>query len=166
MPQVPKGEKEKMTREELIAKYQERFKDVYAGFDCGKGWYDLIDQLCWALEAECFRTGSSYKVAQVKEKFGTLRFYIDIEHGDEILDGLTSWMYRHRMPTFCRWAEKALKTAGFRNRLFDIEHEYEAKSAEICENCGGPGKLIPKGWWRTLCGPCDSKVKNAMGLAK
>lgn len=68
-----------MTKEELEKKYPTRFADVYCGFDVGAGWLPLIDELCQALEAECKRTGASYKVAQVKEKFGGLRFYIDTD---------------------------------------------------------------------------------------
>jgi hypothetical protein len=41
------------------------------GFECGDGWFQLIWDLCLDLEKE----GSVQKVVQVKEKFGTLRFY-------------------------------------------------------------------------------------------
>ncbi len=125
-----------MTKEEIHAKYPTRFENVYCGEDCGKGWYDLIDQLCTALEKECNRTGASYKVGQVKEKFGGLRFYIDVEAGHTD------------------------------DNLFDIEHEYENKSFKICENCGKPGTLRQGGWWRTLCDECDPKVGNAQELSK
>lgn len=68
-----------MTQEELYAKYPERFKDVYCGFSIGYGWISLVDEACSKLELECQRTGASYFVVQVKEKFGGLRLYIDIE---------------------------------------------------------------------------------------
>jgi ribosomal protein L37AE/L43A len=43
------------------------------GFECGDGWFDLIKELSQKIteidpEGEC-------KAVQVKEKFGTLRFY-------------------------------------------------------------------------------------------
>lgn len=60
------------------------------GFECGSGWFDLIWGLCEGIEKELGkqkhdfveeakeRLGDEYyefEVIQVKEKFGTLRFY-------------------------------------------------------------------------------------------
>lgn len=47
-----------------------------SGFQCGDGWYDLIDRLCQILQ-ECTDHGGGPQIvaAQVKEKFGGLRFY-------------------------------------------------------------------------------------------
>ena len=53
------------------------------GFDCMDGWFPIIRDLSLKLEAiiaampEGERGG--YKAAQVKEKFGTLRFYMTAE---------------------------------------------------------------------------------------
>lgn len=41
------------------------------GFEHDDGWYQLIWDLCEELEA----TGEDVQAVQVKEKFGTLRFY-------------------------------------------------------------------------------------------
>jgi hypothetical protein len=50
------------------------------GFACGDGWFDLIDDLSSKLEtliaAMPENVRSKYKAVQVKEKFGTLRFYM------------------------------------------------------------------------------------------
>lgn len=48
------------------------------GFECGDGWFVLIDELCTTIERaiednEALK--SDFIVVQVKEKFGTLRFY-------------------------------------------------------------------------------------------
>lgn len=48
------------------------------GFECEDGWYALIDALCAALQHETDKCGAPQVVAQqVKEKFGSLRFYVD-----------------------------------------------------------------------------------------
>jgi hypothetical protein len=39
------------------------------------GWFDLLDTLCWRLQAETSNGGPQVVVQQVKEKFGGLRFY-------------------------------------------------------------------------------------------
>jgi len=43
------------------------------GFECGDGWYNLIDKLCSDI-LKC-EGGKDVTVEQVKEKFGGLRFY-------------------------------------------------------------------------------------------
>jgi hypothetical protein len=46
-------------------------------FECGDGWYDLINALCLNLQ-HATKNGAPQAVAtQVKEKFGALRFYAE-----------------------------------------------------------------------------------------
>lgn len=75
-------------KEKLYTEFPEIFpqKDGYAmvwGFECGDGWYDLIRTLCKTIQGHI----NSYspkdrppqtEAIQVKEKFGTLRFYTNI----------------------------------------------------------------------------------------
>lgn len=57
------------------------------GFECGDGWYRLIDNLCFAIMAHCDITGERPpQCVQVKEKFGTLRFYVDYCESNEVWD--------------------------------------------------------------------------------
>ena len=50
------------------------------GFECGDGWYWLIDGLCAALQFDIDENDQPQIVAsQVKEKYGTLRFYTNSE---------------------------------------------------------------------------------------
>jgi hypothetical protein len=71
------------------------------GFEHGDGWYQIIDSLCNNIQHHIdynnknFEKGyTQYKqvpqvvATQVKEKFGTLRFYYD--GGDDYIDGLVS----------------------------------------------------------------------------
>jgi hypothetical protein len=44
------------------------------GMDCGDGWFDLIWNLCEQIEAHL--VPEDFEVAQVKEKWGGLRFYV------------------------------------------------------------------------------------------
>jgi len=57
-----------------------------SSFDCGDGWYKIIKDLSAKLEPILveYKTDDPdgwkyglYRAAQVKEKFGTLRFYLD-----------------------------------------------------------------------------------------
>ena len=164
--------------EELCRKYPRIFRDRHAdmratamcwGFDCGNGWYNIIDVLCRVIdshvrqqreqrcaallmnralsrairgdrstlnrlprylqncvlsnledpEPQCFRVPRKINVVatQVKEKYGTLRFYV--YGADEYIDGMI--------------------------------HMAEGMSATTCETCGNPGKIRDGGWTRTLC---------------
>jgi len=118
--------------EELCKKYPEIFKDRYAdmrttamcwGFDCGDGWYNIIDAACAQIENRAYNNrlnGEKFPpviATQVKEKYGTLRFYYT--GGDDYVDGVVSMA--------------------------------ESISAKTCEVCGAPGKLREGGWLKTLC---------------
>lgn len=175
--------------EALCKKYPKIFRDRHAkmtytamcwGFECGDGWYNIIDQLCrnmqWHIdqsrktrardlrynraltralkgdvrslemyftfkktdtEPDEYAKKSAAQVlakekpqfrevskscpqviaSQVKEKFGTLRFYY--YGGDD----------------YCR----------------GLENMAESMSAVTCEDCGNTGKHLAQGWYRTLC---------------
>jgi len=51
------------------------------GFDCDDGWYPLINLLCreiqWHIDHNAKIETTQFVASQVKEKFGTLRFYGD-----------------------------------------------------------------------------------------
>ena len=143
------------------------------GFECGEGWFNILDQLMgniqhhidWKIRqhdvaikynemATALKAGNrglfdedmkdftdlKYKeqrrqeiiseplreveqpvcqvtLDQVKEKFGTLRFYYS--GGDDYISGLVSMA--------------------------------ESMSAVTCEECGNPGKQVGGGWITTLC---------------
>lgn len=45
------------------------------GFECGDGWFGLLDRLSAKLEAINQKGQFKIEASQVKEKFGSLRFY-------------------------------------------------------------------------------------------
>lgn len=65
----------------LCAKYPGIFlpgaKRVQAifGFECGDGWYPLINAACALIQGDIQATGNHLVASQVKQKFGGLRFY-------------------------------------------------------------------------------------------
>ena len=56
------------------------------GIECPKGWYYILEQLCTELEYSNMESVAKWGMAivaeQVKEKFGTLRFYFDVRNVD------------------------------------------------------------------------------------
>lgn len=51
------------------------------GFDCGDGWYDLIESTLANIDRLSKSISLDVKLAQLKSKFGKLTIYIDIESG-------------------------------------------------------------------------------------
>jgi len=87
--------------EKLCEKYHKIFRDRHApmtqtamcwGVDCDDGWYNIIDTLCYQIQSHIdwknrnVEEVSQVIAEQVKEKFGTLRFYV--RGGDKYTDGL------------------------------------------------------------------------------
>lgn len=121
-----------MTNEEtehLLNAYPNLYKHLRY-FDCGSGWFDLINKLSSGLEELVADTNSNrpedfsdiYTCAsQVKEKYGGLRFYI---------------------------------TCGT-DAMYDLINKAEDESEHICELCGSPGVIQKRcGWLTCLCGRC------------
>jgi hypothetical protein len=59
----------------LLDKYPKLFASKqFWGFECGDGWYDILDNLCGAIAS--YGNAEDVMVDQIKEKFGQLRFYV------------------------------------------------------------------------------------------
>lgn len=86
---------------ELVEKYPKIFRDYHGdyqqtcmawGCDCQDGWSWLIDNLCGSIQGyiDCNPHLNICQVtaAQIKEKYGTLRFYFS--GGDNYIGGMVS----------------------------------------------------------------------------
>jgi hypothetical protein len=97
------------------------------GFDCGDGWYKIIDKLSAVLEKinQNLKPDEQIQAIQVKEKFGGLRYYINFypyEYNTEL--------------------SAAVKHA-------------EEESQKTCEGCGASGTLrCTNGWYKIRCDQC------------
>ena len=63
---------------DLVARYPKLFSGRCKYIECCDGWFSIINRLCLQLQYQTdFHGAPQLVVAQVKEKFGTLRFYVD-----------------------------------------------------------------------------------------
>lgn len=90
--------------------------------ECGDGWHDMLERACVRIRAAVQTDGGRFKLAQVKEKFGTARIY---------WDGRLS-------PDAAAQVEEAIELA-------------EARSACTCDVCGEAGVLRTGSWLTTRC---------------
>jgi hypothetical protein len=104
------------------------------GFECGDGWYKLIDDGC-AIIQEYLKThkGMKFKAEQIKEKWGGLRFYYS--GGDENISNLISLM-EHTSYQICE----------------ECGLQFDTVLSTSDETGSG-------GYIRTLCSDCRQKLK-------
>lgn len=119
--------KEFKTFDELLQVHPEFFPEKFY-FECGPGWFPLIKTLVRRIENIQFnlrwkgKPELEFKFAQIKEKFGTLRIYYDLDCDVEI-----------------------------HNEISGAVSFAENYSANVCEECGNMGTSRRGGWIRTLC---------------
>jgi hypothetical protein len=115
------------------------------GVETGNGWFPIINLLCSNLQWDTDRNGYPQVVAtQVKEKFGTLRFYYTHAPSDNLIT-YTDRQYGHQdgMISFV-----------------------EQLSAYVCEECGSNDKVTQtKGWIVSLCPKCMEVYKKKRNIA-
>jgi hypothetical protein len=141
------------TKEEYIDKYQHLLKDHSAHPEVGSGWIPLIDKLTsminnkietiknynegWlknkVVTPEKYESNKklmeNFKIVQIKEKFGGLRFYIEG----------TDYKVHQDIHGWVQFAE--------------------AMSYELCEVCGtNQGLGSTSGWMRTICESCATDI--------
>lgn len=122
------------------------------GIEAGNGWYQLLYDMCKeiaeVLEAE--EKTDHIVVDQIKEKFGSLRFYYHfegMEPGIQAFDFIGQGSIRI-MPG---------KDDAYQ-KISKIVQKYEDKSKEVCEICGCEGTVrTDLRWIRALCDTCYSK---------
>lgn len=103
---------------------------VWYGIDCQPGWLNLIINLHKSLDALC----PEYSIVQIKEKFGTLRFY---------------YVLPENTPSYIKWGARTLASYA------------ELLSAKTCESCGTDSLSDQVkshqtfGWVHTHCAACE-----------
>ena len=140
-------------------------RDAYQmwGFECCGGWYQLLRDLCEGITARFAQDGISPKdidlePIQIKEKFGTLRFYYGYKgapRGIPAIDNLSTGESIRMTPG---GAEPDPKKKALREDISKLVQEAEDRSAHTCEYCGAEGQYRNyRGWIYTLCDECWKK---------
>ena len=94
------------------------------GFDCGDGWYKIIDDMCDVIQRN-MKKDSTIIFVQIKEKFGQLRVYIE-NVSDDICDLVELAVY------------KAEQCSGHICETCGSESKLKNKNgwlSTVCDNC-------------------------------
>jgi len=102
------GEDYEAFANKMETSYPKMFEGKYGGFACGEGWWPILEKLCSNIQHHIDWKNKQSEVvpqvtvAQIKEKFGGLRFYYD--GGDDYISGLVSMAEA--------WAGNTCETCG------------------------------------------------------
>jgi hypothetical protein len=125
-----------MTKElelKLVEKYPKILKNyggdkkvtcMHWGMECGDGWYNLLDETMYKLQHICDTMHVQVIAEQIKEKFGSLRFYYRVETNFNTVESI----------------------------ITSVVHSAERESLHICENTGKIGYKCQSqnGWMKVL----------------
>ncbi len=115
-------------RQALVESYPDLFHPVGPSLTApglpavGDGWRDLLERACARVRAAIRLKGGSFRVTQICEKYGTLRF--------------------------CWEGTLSREAAGRVEEAIDLA---EARSATTCDVCGELGALRAGDWLATRC---------------
>lgn len=128
--------------------------DNYGAFGCevSDGWYDVIYGLCAEITELYKKQGQPIDIVvdQIKEKYGTLRFYYHHEGEDKGNTIDCPGVSLRFLPN----------DSELHRQVVEIVHKWEKKSGEVCEKCGKPGVLRNDlSWILTLCDDCYDKIQ-------
>ncbi|MCR5273097.1 MAG: hypothetical protein K6E13_08950 [Lachnospiraceae bacterium] len=149
----------------------EEEKNLYRhyGFECSGGWYDILHDCCKKITERYEEAGVSidFVPAQIKEKFGTLRFYYGYEDtpcGIAAMDFIGSGISIRFDPDGDSGETESLEARNkgrLRGDIAKIVRTAEERSKTTCEWCGDNKTASLRtnlgGWIGTLCDSCASK---------
>ena len=192
---------------DLVKAYPKIFKDVGGdpkvtcmadGIQCNDGWYDLLDTLCHTMQRWCDGENTRYitetdkyefvvegdpeyvqvVAAQVKEKLGELRFYVD--GGDATTQGMIQMAENmsSRICELCGSPAKTSRGSGWLhttcdacNKRIRLERQgWKSGSAEEFLTDSNPDKVsqledTDSAAFQSHCHSCGVPWESHMGIA-
>ena len=117
----------------ILDRYPHLFAKPNIGLGCGAGWWPALEDAFIEITGILNTyVGLSFNTAQIKEKFGGLRFYYDL----------------HRKKG-CTLTDELEKDA--REAIDAAVQKAENMAGVACEVCGQRGVRGGKHWLKTLC---------------
>jgi len=128
---------------------------LYDAYGCavGEGWYSILRGLCLDVTKayKAVDKPIDLVISQVKEKFGSLRFYyhpVGHDPGIHAFDFLGSGTLRI-----------SPGKTDLHSKISEIVSKWEDLSGSTCESCGASGELRKDlGWVKTYCDSCYAEV--------
>ena len=161
--------------EALVKKYPHIFKDRFRspqetlmcfGFECGDGWYNIIDVLCELLTSE-YRQAKERYDCRIEIGVGGILYGTktvtqeDIDEAKKLMEEA-----EEKIPVAVQVKEKFGGLRFYLDRATEQQYNYvtfaESMSYRTCEVCGDSGDYYTDGWHQVLC----EKHAKEMGREK
>lgn len=161
----------KTLEKELVERYPTLYQDyggdpkqicMSRGFEHGDGWFRIIEELSAKLDTIARKCEITIIADQVKEKFGTLRFYYGVSGLERVLE-----LEENAEIRVVESETKAVLTMTIRSKSPKVEKIYQEihsaiKDAEeltrkTCMFCGNAGSLRTKLYWHVSCDKCEKE---------
>lgn len=125
----------------LSLRFPYMFERKNLGIGTYKGWFTIFEKLCEDIDQALGKDKLNFGWDQVKEKFGTARFYFSPVRPKKPHEGATS-------EEAARYLEGVKKFEAIQKLVW----EAEAQTAQTCALCGRPGELDESVYFvLTLC---------------
>lgn len=172
---------------ELVKKYPRMFRNRYGdmretcmcwGFECGDGWYDILDSLCGNIDhyIKWKRNTRVYDLrlsrAKKRGRNAVLEYITkgrqprewDEERADEIMEQdlrLTPYVpYVTVDQVKEKFGGLRFYYSGGDDCVYGMVRMAESWAARTCETCGERGSLRHGGWVRTLCDKHEAEYQE------
>lgn len=147
---------------ELVSRYKYMFEGENIGISITRGWYKIFSDLCEAIDTELGADKQKFHWVQVKEKFGSARFYhrfgatkqqmrIDVISPDGVVS----------LKAASRPLSPKNKKQEIQKRIGEMISKAEGLTSDSCIICGESPADIDKseGYMLVLCAE-HSKVRK------
>lgn len=140
------------TPKELQNRYPYMFTGQHLGISVCKGWFPIFAKLCQDVDDLLGENKQGFHWVQVKEKFGSARFYWELDKVGTRLrfDVLTSTgLQSGAVDTTGN--DHSQNDNGLVAEIAKLEMAAEAATAGVCAACGEPGARHSNAYFLTLC---------------
>jgi hypothetical protein len=144
-----------MNPKQLKARFPYMFAGENIGFSFSRGWFPLFQKLCEDIDALLGDNKQGFHWVQLKEKFGSARFYWKMKaqtpnlHIDLISASQVTGVVMRSNDT---GPDEAGAQSSVARRIDDLVGQAALATRSLCIVCGQPGKVNQdKSWMLVLC---------------
>lgn len=146
----------------LESRFPYQFAGRNIGISIAKGWYATFAQLCADIDRLLGEEKRGFHWTQVKEKFGSARFYWSLGNTDGPLH--VDFLGPDCVASFVSdpsGRQRDAQKSELMVQIASLVHAAMAKTCEMCAVCGGAGEMDSTGgYYLVLCPEHAAQRKN------
>ncbi len=134
-----------ITHDKVVEAFSSLSSHPIPGLGVYDGWLPLLGLLAEEIRGLPEAERSGFKILQVKEKFGALRFYYTRKREGEASPPIVA------IDITSAYGNTRIRLDGGSPSLDLLVSAAELASMFICEDCGDPGRIRHMSWIKCLC---------------